>query len=306
MRAELLAFLRAYFAEQSIMEVDPPLLASNSVTDINIESIGAQAMGQSCFLQTSPEFFMKRLLASGTGDIYSLSKVFRESEQGSRHNPEFTMLEWYRLNWDEFKLITEVEKLVVGAYQAIQNTQISVRQVSYGDCFEEALGIDPHAEELTVLQSLAEEKGYLQWGNETRANCLDLLFSELVEPHLSQGLVTVYDYPASQAALAQTYRDKKGRLVSRRFESFLNGMELANGYFELTDAEQQLQRFQQDIKQRQQTNKPVMSIDPKLDRAMQEGLPSCSGVALGVDRLLMQLTGAQSISEVMAFPWDRC
>jgi lysyl-tRNA synthetase class 2 len=305
-RADLLAFLRAYFAEQSVMEVDPPLLATTSVTDINIESIGAQAMGQSCFLQTSPEFFMKRLLASGAGDIYSLGKVFREAEQGSRHNPEFTLLEWYRLNWDEFQLITEVENLVVGAYQAIQNSQISVSRTSYGDCFEQTLGIDPHGEKLSVLQSLAEEKGYPQWRSETRANCLDLLFSELVEPQLSKGIVTVYDYPACQAALAQIHQDAKGRPVSRRFECFLNGMELANGYFELTDAEQQLQRFHQDIEQRQLTNKPAMSIDAKLDLAMQQGLPSCSGVALGVDRLLMQLSDAQSITKVMAFPWNRC
>ena len=306
MRANLLAFLRAYFAEQSVMEVDPPLLATTSVTDINIESIGAQAMGQSCFLQTSPEFFMKRLLASGAGDIYSLGKVFREAEQGSRHNPEFTLLEWYRLDWDEFQLISEVENLVIGAYQNIQNIQIPVSRINYGDCFEQTLGIDPHKTKLSTLQSLVEEKGYPQWGSETRANCLDLLFTEFVEPKLSKGLVTVHDYPACQAALAQTYKDAKGRLVSRRFESFLNGLELANGYFELTDAEQQSQRFQQDVEQRQQANKPVMSIDAKLDQAMRQGLPSCSGVALGVDRLLMQLSEAQSINEVLAFPWDRC
>ena len=305
-RADLLAFLRNYFAEQSVMEVDPPLLATTSVTDINIESIGAQAMGQSCFLQTSPEFFMKRLLVSGAGDIYSLGKVFREAEQGSRHNPEFTLLEWYRLNWDEFQLIAEVEDLVVGAYQAIQNSQISVSRISYGDCFEQILGIDPHGAKLSALQSLSEEKGYPQWRNETRANCLDLLFSELVEPQLLKGLVTVYDYPACQAALAQIHQDAEGRLISRRFEVFLNGMELANGYFELTDAEQQLQRFQQDIEHRQQTNKPEMGIDPKLNKAMQEGLPSCSGVAMGVDRLLMQLLDVQSIGEVMTFSWDHC
>ena len=179
-------------------------------------------------------------------------------------------------------------------------------RINYGDCFEQTLGIDPHKAKLSILQSLVEEKGYPQWGSETRANCLDLLFTELVEPKLSKGLVTVHDYPACQAALAQTYKDAKGRLVSRRFESFLNGLELANGYFELTDAEQQSQRFQQDVEQRQQANKPVMSIDAKLDQAMRQGLPSCSGVALGVDRLLMQLSEAQSINEVLAFPWDRC
>ena len=306
MRADLLACLRGYFAEQSVMEVDPPILAASTVTDINIESIGAQAMGQACFLQTSPEFFMKRMLASGVGDIYSLGKVFRDAEQGSRHNPEFTLLEWYRLNWDEFQLIAEVENLITHVYQAIKNTQIAVSRTSYSDCFEQALGIDPHRATLHDLQKLAEKKGYPQWINETHSNCLDLLFSEFVEPNLSKGLVSVYNYPACQAALAQTHRDSKGRLVSRRFEVFLNATELANGYFELTNAEQQSQRFQQDIDQRKQATKPIMAIDAKLDQAMQHGLPTCSGVALGVDRLLMQLANAQSITEVMPFSWDRC
>lgn len=306
MRADLLAYLRTYFTNQSVMEVEMPILATTSVTDINIESVSAQAMGQPCFLQTSPEFFMKRMLASGAGDIYCLGKVFREAEQGSRHNPEFTLLEWYRVNWDEFQLMTEVENLIIGAYQSIQNTKISTSRISYADCFEQALGIDPHRASLNDLQRLAKNKGYPQWANETRANCLDLLFSEFVEPNLPKGLVSIYNYPACQSALAQTHKDAEDRLVSRRFEVFLDATELANGYFELRDAKEQLQRFQQDNEQRQKANKPTMEIDPKLDKAMQQGLPSCSGVALGVDRLLMQLSNAQSISEVMAFPWDHC
>jgi lysyl-tRNA synthetase class 2 len=153
---------------------------------------------------------------------------------------------------------------------------------------------------------MAVSQGYANWSNETRANCLDLLFSEIIEPKLPSGLVTVYDYPACQSALAQTYTDKHGRQVSRRFEVFLNCVELANGYFELTDAQQQRQRFTADINYRSQANKPVMEIDAKLDQAMRAGLPSSSGVALGVDRLLMQLCGLNSIEEVLAFPWSRC
>jgi lysyl-tRNA synthetase class 2 len=135
---------------------------------------------------------------------------------------------------------------------------------------------------------------------------LDLLFSEIIEPNLSSGLVSIYDYPACQSALAQTYEDKMGRFVSRRFEVFLNCVELANGYFELTDAQQQKERFSKDIKHRKQANKPAVTLDEKLDQAMQTGLPSCSGVALGVDRLLMQLCKVSSIDDVLAFPWSRC
>jgi len=306
MRAELFAYLRTFFAEQSVLEVDPPCLAATTVTDLNIESIKAQMGGASGYLQTSPEFFMKRLLASGLGDIYYLGKAFRDAEQGSRHNPEFTLLEWYRVDYDEYQLMAEVESLVCGAFSRLRNSTPRVARTSYGDCFEKSLQLDPHTASLEVLQATAVNQGYKDWANETRANCLDLLFSEIIEPSLPKGLVFIYDYPACQAALAQTYQDEKGRLVSRRFEAFLDAVELANGYFELRDAQQQNQRFNEDNRLRARAKKPVMATDKHLDRAMQVGLPSCSGVALGVDRLLMQLCGVSSINEVLAFPWERC
>lgn len=286
--------------------MDPPSLATTSVTDLHIESINAQVAETSGYLQTSPEFFMKRLLASGVGDIYALGKAFRNGEQGSRHNPEFTLLEWYRLGWDEFQLVTEAETLISSVFDALNNSKIPVERISYSDCFERALQFDPHTESLASLQSKLVNLGYSDWANETRANCLDCLFSEVVEPDLPSGIVTIYDYPACQAALAQTYEDKQGRLVSRRFEVFLNCIELANGYFELTDAQQQKQRFIRDIEQRKQANKPEIALDAKLDQAMQAGLPSASGVALGVDRLLMQLCQVSNIDDVLAFPWSRC
>lgn len=289
-----------------MFEVDPPLLATTSVTDLHIETINATMGGTASYLQTSPEFFMKRMLASGVGDIYALGKAFRDEEQGSRHNPEFTLLEWYRVGWDEYQLITEVEALISKVFEMLNNSKITIERISYSDCFERALQFDPHTASLELLQATALDQGYTDWAHETRANCLDLLFSEIIEPNLPSGLVSIYDFPACQAALAQTYKDKLGRLVSRRFEVFLNCVELANGYFELTDAQQQKERFSKDIKHRKQTNKPAVTLDEKLDQAMQAGLPSCSGVALGVDRLLMQLCQVSTIDKVLAFPWNRC
>lgn len=288
------------------MEVDPPALAKTSVTDIHIESIRTQVEDISGYLQTSPEFFMKRILASGIGDIYSLGKAFRDAEQGQRHNPEFTLLEWYRVGWDEYQLMSEVEALITGVFKSMINAEINIARVSYQDSFQKALKLDPHTASLEALQSMAVGLGYSGWSNETRANCLDLLFSELVESSLPKGLVLVYDYPSCQAALAQMRKDEKGRWVSRRFEVFLNGIELANGYFELRDPQEQTRRFNADIASRKAVNKPYMVLDQNLDKAMQAGLPSCSGIALGVDRLLMQLCGATSISEVIPFSWERC
>jgi len=288
------------------MEVDTPTLARASVTDTNIHSIAASANGDSCYLQTSPEYFMKRMLASGIGDIYYLGKVFRDGEQGSRHNPEFTLLEWYRVGWDEHQLMAEIEALIGLLLQQLDRPELAVSRISYRDCFIEAFNIDPHHCALAELQELAVNLGYPSWCNESRANCLDLLFSEKIEPKLPDGLVFVYDYPACQAALAQTKLYGDGALVSRRFEVFLNRMELANGYFELTDAAEQRQRFEEDLMARAAAQRSQVPLDNNLHQAMQAGLPSCAGVALGVDRLLMQLYGIKSIDRVLAFGWERC
>ena len=305
-RAELLSGLRKFFSEAGVSEVDVPVLGRSTVTDNNIDSITAVTSGSGWYLQTSPEYFMKRLLAAGSGDIYCLGKAFRNGEAGQRHNPEFTLLEWYRCGWDEHQLMDELADLMSQIYRASDQSPLAVHRGSYADYFAQVLAVDPHTASLHQLQQLAVAAGSDSWAGESRANCLDLLFSVQVEPQLPQGLVFVYDYPACQAALAQTTTNDQGQLVSRRFEVFVNGMELANGYFELIDSVEQGQRFAEDLKARSAANKPVVEVDNHFMDALAQGLPSCAGVALGVDRLLMQLQGAESIAQVMPFSWDRC
>lgn len=305
-RAELLSTLRKFFFQRSVMEVDVPVLARSSVTDINIESIPANIYSESGYLQTSPEYFMKRLLSQGAGDIFCLGKAFRNGEQGCRHNPEFSLLEWYRCGWDEHQLMDEIAELMSLVFAARSSQPLAITKRTYADCFSEILGIDPHGADLVELQEKAVAASSDSWTGESRANCLDLLFSQLVEPQLPPGLVFVYDYPACQSALAQLHNDTQGRQVSRRFEVFLNGLELANGYFELTDRAEQQQRFDGDNAQRIEASKPQIPMDRHLLAALDHGMPSCAGVAMGVDRLLMQLEGADSITQVMPFSWDRC
>ena len=312
-RAKLFTALRHFFSQRQITEVDVPILGRSTVTDANIESISAEAFGDSVYLQTSPEYFMKRLLAAGSGDIYCLGKAFRDAEAGRRHNPEFTMLEWYRCDWDEHQLMGEVGELISQLYAAAnalglgrESPPLAIHKTSYTDCFEQVMGVNPHVAPLSDLQQLAVACSSDSWANESRANCLDLLFSQQVEPQLPKGLVLVYDYPACQSALAQVAINGDGHNVSRRFEAFLNGMELANGYFELRDPTEQQRRFDQDLKHRVEASRPAMPVDNKLLAALEQGLPSCAGVALGVDRLLMQLQGVDSITEVMPFSWERC
>jgi lysyl-tRNA synthetase class 2 len=300
-RSRVLAKLRDFFQQRQVMEVDVPLLSRATVNDHNIDSIQACNADVAAYLQTSPEYFMKRLLAAGSGDIYSLGKAFRDAENGRRHNPEFTMLEWYRCGWDEHQLMDEVAELIASLVP-----EISVRRCSYADVFIQHLQVDPHFADLADLQRMAVIAGSEAWADETRANCLDLLFSVLIEPQLDDGLVLVYDYPACQAALAKCAEDSQGRQISRRFEGFLNRVELANGYCELTDAAEQASRFAEDQRLRKLSNKTPVTADSQLLAAMEAGLPECAGVAMGVDRLLMQLQGADSIDQVMPFSWERC
>jgi len=300
-RSRVLSQLRDFFQQRQVMEVDLPLLSRATVTDLNIDSIEARNEEVGAYLQTSPEYFMKRLLASGSGDIYSLGKAFRDAESGRRHNPEFTLLEWYRCGWDEHQLMDEVVELI-----ATLVPEIAVRRCSYAELFIQHLQVDPHFIDLANLQNLAVAASSESWADETRANCLDLLFSVLIEPQLDDGLVLVYDYPACQAALAKCAEDSQGRQVSRRFEGFLNRVELANGYCELTDVAEQESRFTEDQRLRKLSGKAAVAADQRLLAAMESGLPECAGVAMGVDRLLMQLQGADSIDQVMAFSWKRC
>jgi len=296
-RAELLSNIRQFFQAAGIMEVDVPVLSEAGVTDVNIDCIQAQVCGETQYLQSSPEYYMKRLLASGLSSIYYLGKAFRNDEFGRRHQPEFTMLEWYRSGWDEHQLINEVTALL----QHLGLDSGSPQIIRYEELFEQITGLNSHQTPLSDIQVFASNLAGNDFSGESRSTCLDLIFSIAVEPNLSEGLVFVYDYPACQSALAQLGRDSQGNTAARRFEAYLNGMELANGYYELVDSVELKSRFDADIALRQAAGKSPMMEDQALLAAMESGLPSCAGVALGVDRLLMQLLNIDDISQVLAF-----
>lgn len=299
-RAQLYKALRQFFAEHEVMEVDVPVLARSAGTDPHLELIPARACQQDLYLQTSPEFFMKRLLANGSGDIFSLGKAFRNEEYGTRHNPEFTMLEWYRVGMDDRQLADEVLQLIQQACG-----KLDVHKCSYRELFETELGINPHASDSKTLRHLAQQHIELAWDDDDPDIWLDLLMTHIIEPKLPSGLCVIYDYPASQAALARIGSNDQGDQIARRFEIYLNGIELANGYWELSDAAEQRQRFAQDRAKRQQQALPDNPVDDKFLAALQAGLPDCAGVALGVDRLLMAITGSDNIDQVMSFSFER-
>ncbi len=301
-RAETLTQIRSFFAERAVLEVDVPVFGKCGITDPHIDCISVDYNNRRHYLQSSPEYFMKRLLAAGTGDIYYLGKAFRAGEAGVRHNPEFTMLEWYRRDWAEHRLINEVTELV---QEVVTKTSASgalpTIRLEYGDVFQSALHLNPHTCSLPELQQLAAQTAGSDSFYEERATCLDLLFSLKVEPQLQGGIVTVYNYPECQAALARTDTDATGNNIARRFEVFVDGLELANGYFELCDVVEQKKRFEKDAAARREAGKPEMIQDEKLLAALESGMPSCAGVALGVDRLLMICSGQASIESVLPF-----
>lgn len=298
-RAELYRQMRAFFAARNYLEVDPPLLGRGGTTDPAIESFRTRYSSEEYYLQTSPEFFMKRMLAAGSGPIYGICKVFRQGEEGRHHNPEFTMLEWYRPGFNDHDLMAEVGELLGGILGA------SIEKKSYRRVFQEELNLDPHLATLDQLKACAGEHLSVGWDDDNPDVWLDLLFSHLIQPTLNEAITFVYDYPASQAALAKIAQDALGQNVARRFEVFYGGVELANGYWELTDAAEQARRFAADNHYRRAARLPVVQADTKLVDALQSGMPDCAGVALGVDRLLMLITAADRLDQVIAFPWSR-
>lgn len=295
-RAQLYQELRAFFAQRQVLEIEAPALVAAAVTDPFIESLEAYCDGRQYYLQTSPEYAMKRLLAAGSGPIYALSKVFRAGERGRKHNPEFTLLEWYRPGWDEHQLMGEVAELLGELIPGLR-----VNKLSYRDWFQHNLGLDPHRASATELEALARETIEIHTPEQDRDFWLDLLVTHKLEACLPEGLTFIYDYPASQAALARLNQDAQGQRVARRFEAYLGGMELANGYWELTCADEQRRRFQADTERRRALGLKAHPGDAKLLGALTHGLPESAGVALGVDRLLMCLTGSGHIREVLAF-----
>ena len=311
-RAGLLKGIRQYFDDQHVMEVETPMLSSAATVDVFIDSFQLEykpiggGTPQTCYLHTSPEFAMKRLLAAGSGDIYSLGRVFRNGEAGGRHNPEFTMLEYYRLGMDQQTLMDDMTALL-GAVSEFRE----VGRVSYGDIFSQYLGINPHTASSCDLLKLVHEHIDSHISDLDRNDCLDLLFSSAVEPHLGKGSpenlagVYVYDYPASMSALARIHTNKEGYKVAARFELFINGVELANGYHELTDAQEQKARFIEEQEKRRQQGCPVYPYDENMMAALEHGLPDCAGVAIGIDRLLMLMLVKKQIKDVVAFDFHR-
>jgi lysyl-tRNA synthetase class 2 len=303
-RQSLYQTIRQFFAEQGVLEVDTPIIGQAPVSDPNIDvmSIDLVHTGAQRYLHTSPEYAMKRLLCAGSGDIYQICKVFRAGEAGQRHNPEFTMLEWYRVDWSLSQLMGEVATLVQQVLVDRWPT-LPVVHFNYAEAMQQFVGIDVHratdGELMAIGISLAGQN--LGLG---RDGWLDIIMSHQVEPALPQDtLVFIDDFPASQAALAQITTNAAGVLVAQRFELFFNGTELANGYFELTDPAEQRQRFQQE--RERGTLDFERPLDENLLAALASGLPSCAGVAMGLDRLLMHQQQASSIAEVLSFDWTR-
>ena len=317
-RAEVMAKIRAFFAVRGVLEVETPLLASAPATDLHLAALSVRYRGpgfddgRRLWLQTSPEFAMKRLLAAGSGPIYQLGKAFRDGEAGSRHNPEFTILEWYRPGWDHHRLMDEVAELlavlfggdgdceqgqrqgpIAAAAEAVTATgtkagpaaECSGERITYAEAFQLHAGIDPHnatisefaATTRSLIGSSAPDLG------DDRDSWLELLLSHIVEPRLGwSGPTFVYDFPASQAALAIIRPGDPP--VAERFEAWIEGVELANGYHELTDPTEQQHRFETDLDARRDRGLSEVPVDHRLLAAMEHGLPDCAGVAIGVDR----------------------
>ena len=316
LRASLYATLRAFFAEHGVLEVETPVLSRAGNTDPNIASFSLTFSGRTDgappqrWLRTSPEFPLKRLLAEGVGDCYELGRVFRDGEAGGRHNPEFTMLEWYRVGRDHRWLANETVDLVRLALRLV-GREARVRTLSYRDLFRERLDIDPFlASEDALRQALGDvliDPAGLQ-----RDDWLDLLVTHRLQPAFAaDDIHVVHDYPASQCALARLRQDPGDDVpVAERFEVFLGPLELANGYHELRDAAEQRARFEHDRAVRAARGHAATPIDDALLAALagldgNAGLPPCAGVALGVDRLLMAMLGTDRIADVLAFDFAR-
>ncbi len=306
-RAEQSAFVRGFFASRQVLEVETPVLGRHGVTDLNLDNVAAELHGVPgwpdgrAWLQTSPEYHMKRLLAAGSGPIFQIARAFRDGERGRRHNPEFSILEWYRPGFDDQALMAEVADLVCGWLELPRPQRLSYRQA----CRKYA-GIDPF--DITDAELARHCESWLGPGGAlglSRDECLDLVMSHAVEPALREEPPTFIDrYPASQAALARTSFED-GKQVAHRFELYVRGVELCNGYWELTDAAEQQRRFEADNAQRRQAGKREMAADGHLLAALAQGLPDCAGVALGLDRLLMLKLGLEDIAAVLPFPAER-
>jgi len=301
-RARLLARLRAFFEDRGLLEVETPVLSAAGNSDPGLDPFRT---ADGLWLRTSPEYPMKRLLAAGAGDCFELGRVFRAGESGPWHNPEFTLLEWYRVGWDYGALMTEVAELVAACGEVF-GRRWRVRRMAWRDWVNESAGIDPLEADPEAIAGVLAAEGVDLRGLESldRDAWLDLLITHRVQPAQDPDVLTLVSlYPASQAALARLHGPDPR--LAERFEAFLGPVELANGYRELTDAQEQRVRFEAENRRRAAAGRPTAPLDERLLDALANGLPECAGVALGVDRLLMALTGRSHIGEVIPFPADR-
>jgi len=311
LRARLLALTRTFFTRRGVLEVETPSLGHAPVPDLHLDSFAVTAAGlpgnaDSLWLQTSPEYAMKRLLAAGSGPIFQIAKAFRAGEAGRHHNPEFTLLEWYRPGFDHHALMDEMDAYLTATLDAVP-----AERVSYGEVFERELGLDPHRARAEELASRAADLEVDGPPDLDRDGWLDRLLTERIAPELGRSRhgrrrpTFLYDFPMSQAALARIRRDPGRRPVGERFEVFVEGMELANGFHELTDAAEQRRRFEDELARRRAAGKPQVPLDERFLAALEAGLPDCAGVALGFDRLVLLAAGEDDLAAVTAFLFDR-
>jgi lysyl-tRNA synthetase class 2 len=304
-RAQALQVTREFFAARNVLEVQTPAMVNAPVSDLNIASSRVEVPGRKgppLFLHTSPEYAMKRLLAAGSGDIYQVCQVFRGAERGKQHNPEFTMLEWYRLGFSLEDLMREVADLL----RKLLGVDLPVEFLSYRDAVSRHASLDPLDATHQALRSAAQALGLdvQQTRSSGRDELLDFIMGAQVGPKLGPSALTfVHRYPASQAALARL--DAEDQRLALRFELYHRGVELANGYHELANAAEQRKRFTADLAARRERGLPTFDFDQHLLAALDAGLPDCAGVALGFDRVLMLAMGASSIDEVLTFPVER-
>ena len=299
-RQSLMTKVRDFFVRRNALEVETPMLSAYGGTDPQLDYFEIEDPKR--FMMTSPEFHMKRLLAAKFGDIFQITKSFRKDEFGGHHNNEFSMVEWYRVGMPQDKLMDEVEDLV----SEIIGTKLNARHTRWIDAFKNYAGVNPFCEKLSDFADACRAREIpVPEKSETltREDWWDYLMVFLVEPALaSNGPEFILDYPPSQAALAQTYVDADGYTWARRFELFVNQVELCNGYTELTDAVEQRRRFNADLDIRRAMNKPLPPLDERFLAALESGMPACSGVALGLDRLFMLALGKEEIKDVILFP----
>lgn len=308
LRARLYALIREFFSARGVLEVETPVLSAGANTEPNIANFSTTFSGRSDsgprerWLRTSSEFAQKRLLAAGVGDNYELGRVFRNGEAGRRHNPEFTMLEWYRVGWDHLRLIDECVELVRAALAAV-GRQSTLHKSSYRELFRVALNLDPFiAGDEPLRKALGDVR--VDPAGLTRDDWLDLLLTHRIQPAFPPDRITVvFDYPPTQCALARIRAGDPP--VAERFELYVGTQELANGYHELTDAAEQRTRFVRDNARRRERGLPELPLDENFLAALEVGMPECAGVALGVERLLMAMTGSDDIRDVLALDFAR-